>query len=968
MFNELLEIAWDFVKKIITSRLFALAVLFTVMFSGLIGTLFRMQILEGDQYQDEYMQMTEQTVTTPGIRGNIYDRNGTPLAYNELAYSVTIQDLGDYPQPEDRNAMIYRLVTILRRRGETVEGSLEIAIDGDGQMNFTSSSDSARTRFLLNFYGLSSSDQLDDAKGRYPSDITAYEAFEYKKEEYELDQMKDEKGNAMILPDDVALDMINIIYTMNLTRYRKYVTTTVASNISEETMMEINENAADLKGVAVAQTYIRRYADSTYFAPIIGYTGSVQEDQLDELNEEWRSTAEGRAAGPDEDKYDLNDVVGRSGIEQSMELELQGDKGFFRMYVDNMGRPREIIENEEAQAGNDVYLTIDRDLQVAIYHLIEQQLAGILVKNLVNEDVDKTQITDSSKVPIPVKDVYYQLINNNVLSLSHMAGEEASAIEQEIYSIYLSARERILGSLKNELLSPHASTLNEMTPDMYSYMNYIYTYLSDSSVGIIQRDKIDQSSEVFETWRDGNLSLRDYILSGIASGWVDTTSLGTEANYSGADEIFAQLTDYIIGSLEEDSQFTKLMFRYLVNNGQITGRQLCLALFAQGVLEDDPQSIAQLQAGDENTAFAFIRQKISNIEITPAQLALDPCTAGCVVTDVNTGEVLALVTYPSYDNNEMSGKVDPDYYAKLQSDLSRPLYNNATQARKAPGSTFKPLIAVAALSEGVITLDETINCTRWYEETDIPIRCTGYHGEQTVIEGIQNSCNYVFAELAHRLCMDEEGNYSPEKGLATIRKYATMFGLSETSGVELPENDPQISDTDPERSAMGQGTHNYANVQLARYVSAIANRGTLFKLSLLDKLTDSNGGLLADYTPETESHIEVADSTWDAVQEGMRRVITVTSASIYSDLPVEVAGKTGTSQEDRTRANHGFFISFAPYANPEIAVTVNIPYGYAGTNAATLGKNVYEYYYGYTTLEEILGSGASSVSNVTIND
>ena len=968
MFNELLEIAWDFVKKIITSRLFALAVLFTVMFSGLIGTLFRMQILEGDQYQDEYMQMTEQTVTTPGIRGNIYDRNGTPLAYNELAYSVTIQDLGDYPQLEDRNAMIYRLVTILRRRGETVEGSLEIAIDGDGQMNFTSSSDSARTRFLLNFYGLSSSDQLDDAKGRYPSDITAYEAFEYKKEEYELDQMKDEKGNAMILPDDVALDMINIIYTMNLTRYRKYVTTTVASNISEETMMEINENAADLKGVAVAQTYIRRYADSTYFAPIIGYTGSVQEDQLDELNEEWRSTAEGRAAGPDEDKYDLNDVVGRSGIEQSMELELQGDKGFSRMYVDNMGRPREIIENEEAQAGNDVYLTIDRDLQVAIYHLIEQQLAGILVKNLVNEDVDKTQITDSSKVPIPVKDVYYQLINNNVLSLSHMAGEEASAIEQEIYSIYLSARERILGSLKNELLSPHASTLNELTPDMYSYMNYIYTYLSDSSVGIIQRDKIDQSSEVFETWRDGNLSLRDYILSGIASGWVDTTSLGTEANYSGADEIFAQLTDYIIGSLEEDSQFTKLMFRYLVNNGQITGRQLCLALFAQGVLKDDPQSIAQLQAGDENTAFAFIRQKISNIEITPAQLALDPCTAGCVVTDVNTGEVLALVTYPSYDNNEMSGKVDPDYYAKLQSDLSRPLYNNATQARKAPGSTFKPLIAVAALSEGVITLDETINCTRWYEETDIPIRCTGYHGEQTVIEGIQNSCNYVFAELAHRLCMDEEGNYSPEKGLATIRKYATMFGLSETSGVELPENDPQISDTDPERSAMGQGTHNYANVQLARYVSAIANRGTLFKLSLLDKLTDSNGGLLADYTPETESHIEVADSTWDAVQEGMRRVITVTSASIYSDLPVEVAGKTGTSQEDRTRANHGFFISFAPYANPEIAVTVNIPYGYAGTNAATLGKNVYEYYYGYTTLEEILGSGASSVSNVTIND
>ena len=99
---------------------------FTVMFTGLIGTLFRMQILEGNQYQDEYMQMTEQTVTTPGIRGNIYDRNGYPLAYNELAYSVTIQDLGDYPRPEDRNAMIYRLVTILNRRGKPWRENLRL--------------------------------------------------------------------------------------------------------------------------------------------------------------------------------------------------------------------------------------------------------------------------------------------------------------------------------------------------------------------------------------------------------------------------------------------------------------------------------------------------------------------------------------------------------------------------------------------------------------------------------------------------------------------------------------------------------------------------------------------------------------------------------------------------------------------------------------------------------------------------
>ena len=110
MFNELFEIIRDFLKRLFTSRLFALAVIFTLMFSGLVVKLFHMQILEGAQYQSDYMQRTEQTVITPGTRGNIYDRNGNVLAYNELAYTVTIRDVGAYPNDADRNAMLYRLV------------------------------------------------------------------------------------------------------------------------------------------------------------------------------------------------------------------------------------------------------------------------------------------------------------------------------------------------------------------------------------------------------------------------------------------------------------------------------------------------------------------------------------------------------------------------------------------------------------------------------------------------------------------------------------------------------------------------------------------------------------------------------------------------------------------------------------------------------------------------------------------
>ena len=123
-------------------------------------------------------------------------------------------------------------------------------------------------------------------------------------------------------------------------------------------MTEINENAADLKGVSIEQSSIRVYNDSLYFAPIIGYTGKVQEDQIDNLNENWRASqnAASSEAADGVEKYDLNDIVGRIGIEKSMELELQGEKGYTRMYVDNMGRPREIIEQQDAQAGNDIYL------------------------------------------------------------------------------------------------------------------------------------------------------------------------------------------------------------------------------------------------------------------------------------------------------------------------------------------------------------------------------------------------------------------------------------------------------------------------------------------------------------------------------------------------------------------------------------------------------------------------------------
>ena len=410
----------------------------------------------------------------------------------------------------------------------------------------------------------------------------------------------------------------------------------------------------------------------------------------------------------------------------------------------------------------------------------------------------------------------------------------------------------------------------------------------------------------------------------------------------------------------------------MIKQNVLSGNELCLALYEQGVLAPDELQRQNLSTGDPNYAYQFLIDKIRNIEITPAQLALDPCTAGVVITDSNTGEVKALVSYPGYDNNRLANVMDVAYYNSLDKDQSFPMYNNATQAQKAPGSTFKPISAIAGLEEKVISPTEVIDCTGRYDVTNPPIKCwifPGHHGNLDMIGAIQNSCNYYFTEIGHRLSTTENNEYSTSLGLERIAKYATLFGLNHKSGVELIESEPVISNELPEQSAIGQGTHLFTNVQLSRYISAVANRGNVFELSLLDNVKDRDGNIITEFTPKVSSHIDIENSTWDYVQLGMREVVKEGSAKkVFKDLDVEIAGKTGTTQETKSRANHAFFVSFAPYSNPEISVTVNIPFGYSSSNAALIAKNVYKLYFGYTDINSIINSKATPVIDVNVGD
>lgn len=146
--------------------------------------------------------------------------------------------------------------------------------------------------------------------------------------------------------------------------------------------------------------------------------------------------------------------------------------------------------------------------------------------------------------------------------------------------------------------------------------------------------------------------------------------------------------------------------------------------------------------------------------------------------------------------------------------------------------------------------------------------------------------------------------------MSALAQYADLYGLSEKSGVEIAEYEPDVSDMDAVRSAIGQGTNSYTTVGLARYVAAVANSGTTYNLTLLDKVTDSDGNVITEYAPEVRNTIEMPESYWNAIHTGMRRVVE--GKSYFSDLAVNVAGKTGTAEQVKSRSNHALFVGYAP--------------------------------------------------------
>lgn len=945
----------EWLYNLLTSRLLLLFIIFVSMAVLLIYRLFDLQIVNGASYVDNFRLMIQRERITEGTRGNIYDRNGNLLAYNELAYSVTIEDVYESgsTRNEKLNETLYKLIHMIEDSGDSVVSDFNIILNDNGEYEFTVEG-TRLLRFKADVYGCAT---LDSPKFKYyMKNASAQEIIDYLVERFKIGAFHPgEDGDRTFFPGEgytkkEILQMVTLRYQMNLYSFQRYIPTTVATDVSQKTVAVVMENISELEGVAIEEDMIRKYNYPYYFSHILGYTGKISSEELETLSEQ-------------DPSYTMNDTVGKGGIEQVMELELQGKKGSETIYVDNLGKVIDMTDVVEAQAGNDVYLTLDKDLQVAIYNILEQKIAGIIVskaRNMYNYDPLKS--ASRQDIIIPIDDIYFALINNNVIDISHFTAESAYDTEKEVYLTFLEKQADVLAAIREEL-SVTKTPYNDLSKEFKNYESYIVSMLTEK--GVLVSSAINRDDPTYIAWTTEEvISLNEYLTYAIAQNWIDVTKLSVESQYSDSTEVLDSMIQYIIENLQDNVRFSKKMYQYMISDQTITGRQICMLLWEQDLISVEESRITALKNGSTNP-YNFMLDMIRTLQITPAQLALDPCKGSCVVTDVNTGEVLALVSYPGYDINKLANGVDAEYFAKLQADLSVPQWSAATQQETAPGSTFKMVSAVAAMEEGVISsLSETVTCRSIFDKIDPPIHCWSSvgHGPMNLSSAIANSCNVFYYEVGYRLAQDENG-YNSEYGLARLEKYADMFGLTEKSGVEITESEPKFSDEYIVPSAIGQGTNNYTTVGLSRYLTAVANSGTVFQLSILDKLTDSKGNLIEDYTPKIRNTIDIDDSIWNAIHTGMREVVE--KKSYYKDLAVNVAGKTGTAQEGRNRTNHALFLSYAPYEDPEISVTVRIAYGYSSDYAAQTARDVYKYYYGLAEEDELLTGTAEIPETVS---
>lgn len=354
--------------------------------------------------------------------------------------------------------------------------------------------------------------------------------------------------------------------------------------------------------------------------------------------------------------------------------------------------------------------------------------------------------------------------------------------------------------------------------------------------------------------------------------------------------------------------------------------------------------------------------------------AVDAFGGAVVAIDVKNGEILAMASNPDYTPGDFYNGISQSKYDEYRNNPYHPLYSKAYQSTYAPGSTYKMVTAVSALETGVTNATEKINDNGpYYGITDADVKdpaCWYFndygigHGRLNISQAIQKSCNYFFFEVSQRM------------GIDPIAKYATYFGLGNKTGIEIVGESSGVlanreaaearnevwSGAQTAYAAIGQGYNSFTPVQMAKYIAMIANGGQKLDVTLIKSITNSNGTQVSkteidefinkklNLTADNSEDLSISEETIHVVKEGMRSVTEGeggTAYSVFKDFEISVGGKTGSAEAGQR--TDGWFVGFAPYDDPQIAVVVMVENGKHGFYTAEVVKEVIYEYFGMNT-------------------
>jgi penicillin-binding protein 2 len=802
-------------EKFFKNRPLALRAVFALLFVLLLGSLFNLTVIQAGSYSTLSADSKQRTLVEKGQRGQILDSNSIPLAVDKTSYNIIF-----YRDPSKRSSkyramyteVIMKTIDIIEANGGKVQNNFSIRRDDEGNFVFdfkTADPEVLKKREDLwrgNMY-------LRD------TDLTPYDCYIRLRDKYRIP--KD-------VPYEKAVKVLSVWQDVQYTYFTAYVPVTVAQNVNQNTVAQIESRTDELTGMSASEANLRTYPKGTAAAHIVGYIG--------------RMWAEEEIKSYSQKGYSSEDQIGLAGIEKTMEDYLTANstekQGYRVVEVNSTGRVVKTLDEVAPRSGDNVVLTLDMNLQQKVEQALEENIG--------------------------------------------MIREEQ---EQEL------ARE----------------------PARYE-------------------------------------------------------RLAEEANKS-----------------------------------------------------------------------------VSEIKLAE--------TGAAIVMDVNTGKVLAMASYPSYDPNLFIGGISEADYAQYRDDKRSPMFNKAISSKAAPGSIFKLVTGLGGLMEGAITVNTRIDDEGPFTLSVAPgVRAPkcwvapyySRHADQDIVKALKNSCNYFFMTVAYRL------------GIENLNKWGEKLGLSDPTGIELPSEatgqiggqdilyDPskeiqeqktslpylvqlqlvkdvlpticeqQGVQADQEKlkecarrlvevaaleknawgppirqvlreelgvsetisndrayhllissalyqikwneiltavSGMGQGYVTITPIAVARYISALVNGGTVYDAHIVDRIVSPDGEIIKQVDPTAFDTLGAPGLYLERLKEGMREVVSPedggTAGAVFKNYEYknEIGGKTGTAQvSDIDLENNSWFVCFAPYDKPEIAVVVFIPNGYKGSDSAYTAKEIVKYY------------------------